>query len=359
MSITDVAHEERVRAADALRARWTTFREQNPKVRIRDAATELGVSEAELVALDCGTTAVRLEPRWEELLRGIGTLGIVTAITRNESVVHEKHGRYETIEVDPMHMLVLGDDIDLRLFPRAWAKAFAVTSRTKDGERMSLQIFDAAGTAIHKVFATDGSDLAAFERLRAALASPDQAPGEPVSAKMPPTPDRPDAEIDAAGMREAWRGLQDTHDFFPMLRRFRVGRQQALRLAEREFAWEVDGGIVRRVLEQAAARAVPIMAFVGNPGAIQIHTGPVKRIQDVGTWLNVLDPEFNLHLREDHVATAWVVRKPSVDGIVTSIEVFDTAGELIVQFFGKRKPGIPERDDWRALVNDVQAAPAS
>ena len=128
MSITDVAHEERVRTADALHARWTAFREQNPKVRIRDAAAELGVSEAELVALDCGATAVRLEPRWEELLRGIGTLGIVTAITRNESVVHEKHGRYETIEVDPMHMLVLGDDIDLRLFPRAWSKAFARAS---------------------------------------------------------------------------------------------------------------------------------------------------------------------------------------------------------------------------------------
>ena len=31
----------------------------------------------------------------------------------------------------------------------------------------------------------------------------------------------------------------------------------------------------------------------------------------------------------------------------------------IAAFFGKRKPGIPERDDWRALVNDVQAAPAS
>ncbi|TYR35438.1 hypothetical protein FXV77_13285 [Sphingobacterium phlebotomi] len=29
-------------------------------------------------------------------------------------------------------------------------------------------------------------------------------------------------------------------------------------------------------------------------------------------------------------------------GIVSSIEVFDNEGELIVQFFGKRKPRIPE-----------------
>ena len=354
MSSTDTLREERLQTADALRARWHAFREANPKVRIRDAAGELGVSEAELVALDCGAGTVRLEPRWEELLRGIGTLGVVTAITRNESVVHEKHGRYETIEVDPVHALVLGDDIDLRLFPRVWAKAFAVTSQTKDGERMSYQIFDRAGVAIHKVFAREGSDLAAFQSLRAALASTDQDPGENVEPAAAPVADRPDAEIDVAGFRAAWATLSDTHDFFPLLRRFKVGRRQAMRLADPEMAWPVQTGGVRRLLDQASARQVPIMVFVGNPGAIQIHTGPVERIQDVGPWLNVLDPGFNLHLREDRVANAWVVKKPSVDGVVTSLEVFDEAGEMIVQFFGKRKPGIPEREDWRALVAQTQ-----
>ena len=157
-----------------------------------------------------------------------------------------------------------------------------------------------------------------------------------------------------AAQREAWRTLGR-----PTPAELLAAAHELCAEPEREFAWEVDRGIVRRALEQASARALPVMVFVGNAGAIQIHTGPVERIQDVRTWLNVLDPGFNLHLREDHVATAWVVRKPSVDGIVTSIEVFDAAGELIVQFFGKRKPGIPERDDWRALVNDVQAAPAS
>jgi putative hemin transport protein len=48
-----------------------------------------------------------------------------------------------------------------------------------------------------------------------------------------------------------------------------------------------------------------------------------------------------------------VVEKLSVDGVVTSVEVFDTAGEMIVQFFGKRKPGSPELEDWRALTKKL------
>ena len=46
---------------------------------------------------------------------------------------------------------------------------------------------------------------------------------------------------------------------------------------------------------------------------------------------------FNLHLREDRIAGTWVTRKPTVDGFVTAVEVFDKDGEAIVTFFGKRK----------------------
>jgi putative hemin transport protein len=36
--------------------------------------------------------------------------------------------------------------------------------------------------------------------------------------------------------------------------------------------------------------------------------------------------------------------------MVTAIEVFNEMGEIIVQFFGKRKPGVPELEEWRSLV---------
>lgn len=58
------------------------------------------------------------------------------------------------------------------------------------------------------------------------------------------------------------------------------------------------------------------MIFVGNPGCIQIHTGPVHNIKAMGPWLNVLDLDFNLHLREDEVTQVWKVGKPTRDGWV-------------------------------------------
>jgi putative hemin transport protein len=73
----------------------------------------------------------------------------------------------------------------------------------------------------------------------------------------------------------------------------------------------------------------------------------------MGPWLNVLDPGFNLHLREDHIAQAWLVRKPTVDGLVCSLELFDAQGRNIAMMFGERKPGQAERCDWRTLLESL------
>jgi putative hemin transport protein len=41
--------------------------------------------------------------------------------------------------------------------------------------------------------------------------------------------------------------------------------------------------------------------------------------------------------------------------VITSWEAFDAEGELVLQLFGARKPGQPERPDWRALAESVPA----
>lgn len=338
----------------SLRDRWQDFKTQNPKVRIRDAAAQLGVSEAELLWTGVGAKVTRLRPEWGTLLQKLESVGVVTALTRNESAVHEKHGVYAPVEVDPAHILVLGKEIDLRLFPRGWAMGFHVETQEKDGVRHSFQIFDKTGTAIHKLFSKAETNLPAFQALAAELTMPDAPAVLEIAPPSPPrAAERPDAEIDVAGFRQGWAGLQDTHDFYPLLGKFRLARTQALRLADPTMAWPVPVSALRATLELVAERGVPIMVFVGNPSAIQIHSGEVKRIVPMDHWINVLDPEFNLHVREDHLDRAWVVRKPTVDGIVTALELYDKAGDQVVQLFGKRKPGIPEIEAWRVALADA------
>lgn len=332
-----------------LRDTWMRLRAERPKLRIRDAAEELGVAEAELVATSIGEGTVRLRPEFGAILGRVPALGPVMALTRNQHCVHERRGTYQGVRVGTGGGLVVGPDIDLRLDFSAWVRGFAV----RDGDKRSLQFFDGAGVAVHKIHLEEESDHAAFDAIARDFAAPDQRPVELVTPALPPPPPKPDELVDVVRMQEAWHFLADTHEFQALLDRFEVGRLQALRLAGDELAVRVHTSSARRVLEEAAARSLPIMVFVGSGGCLQIHTGPVEHVKILGPWLNVLDRSFNLHLREDAIASAWVVRKPTKDGVVTSLELFDAAGENIALFFGKRKPGSAELVAWRNLVMEL------
>ena len=341
-----------------LAARWNVLRGEKPALRIRDAAATLGVSEAELVALGVGRTATPLKPDWRGILTDMPEAGRVMCLTRNEHCVHERHGRFEGVDVKPPHGIVLGPDIDLRLFLGSWKHGFAVREPLKQGERLSLQFFDGAGDAVHKIYATQETDRPAFDALiaRYTAATP---PDMKITARAPEAVDRPDTEIDVGGLRAAWLGMKDTHEFFGMLGKFKVGRVQALRLVGEDLARELPVRALRAAFEAASTGGTPIMVFVGSHGCIQIHTGPVKRLVETHGWFNVLDPDFNMHLREDGVARVFSVRKPTEDGIVTSIEAFDARNRNILLMFGARKPGKPELEEWRSIVVTVEKQAAS
>lgn len=341
---------------DTLRTKYEALRADHPGIRIRNAAETLGVSEIQLLILEAGEKVTWLRPEFREILAEVKELGKVMALTRNEDCVHERKGVYLNEALRNPHVgLFVNPDIDLRIFWGPWTHAFAVTAETARGTQKSLQFFNQFGEAIHKIYLTPSSYAEKFEALVEKYRAIEQPKMISVEAKPVPEQPLPDSEIDVEGFRKDWVNLKDTHDFYGMLKSYNLARTQALRLAPTgNFAVKVSNSASRRIVTAAAERGVEIMCFVGNTGMIQIHTGPVKHLKDYGPWFNILDPDFNLHLNESSIHESWVVRKPTEDGVVTALEVFDKDGNQIVQFFEKRKPGIPELDSWREIVAKVE-----
>ncbi len=335
--------------------------------RAKEAAESLGLSEGEAIAAhagshDYGLKATPMQGPWVELLQALQLCGPLMALTRNASTVHEKTGIYENINATGHMGLALGEEIDLRLFFSRWHAGFAViepANGSKNLPAQSLQFFDAHGVAVHKVFVRPETDREAFNDIVSQFSDADKACAfTPAPPKATP---KPDAELDAAGLAQGWSEMTDTHQFFGLISQFGVERQQAFRLVEGRYAERAEPGVVRRLLDEAAIDGASIMVFVSSSGCIQIHSGPVKRIEPLVTptarWINVLDPGFNLHLREDMIQNAWIVQKPTADGVVTSVEVFDGAGELMAMFFGSRKPGVPEQQAWRDIAARLPRLP--
>ncbi len=339
---------ERLAPADIRRAKA-----ENPSLRERDLALQLGISEAEFVAAWCGEGTVRIEPRVNAVLTGLGAVGEVMALTRNESAVHEKIGVYDKVVTGEHNALVLGEHIDLRIFPKQWVHGFAVEKRDGDDIRRSLQFFDAAGEAVHKVHLRRSSNLHAYQKLVDSLVAGDQDQTVEVRAIADDEAGlRPIKGADRE-LRERWGNMTDVHQFFGMLRTLKMSRHQAVSTIGEDYAWPVDRDALVAMLRLAAAEQVPIMCFVGSRGCIQIHSGAINTIKPTGPWINILDETFNLHLRFDHVAEVWLVRRPTKDGHVTSLEAYGADKKMITQFFGQRHEGETERTDWRQLAENL------
>lgn len=329
-----------------------SLRALHPQMRERDFARIHSISEAQLVAAEVGRSAQRLRVDIETLLNGLTSVGEVMALTRNESAVHEKIGPYEKVVIGPMASMVLGAEIDLRIFPSRWAFGFAVEKTGENGDvRRSLQFFDAQGNAVHKVHARPATNLEAWAVLVGNLLHEEQTDTIAVTAAPAPAPLGEAASVEA--LRAAWSAMTDTHQFYPMLKKLNLPRLDAIEMVGEDFAWQLDAEAGKTMFEAVAGTDLPIMAFVGNDGCIQIHAGPITKVSPMGPWLNVLDDTFHLHLRLDHVASAWAVRKPTKDGHVSSVELYDANRELIIQFFGMRQEGQDERTAWRAVVEKL------
>ena len=315
----------------------------NPKMRTRDLADQLGIAEAALVAAQ-RATPINANP--DALIPALKAVGPVMALTRNISAVHEKIGVYDNYQGGAHAAMVLSGAIDLRIFARHWVHGFATGPDTGSGQRHALQIFDVAGDAVHKIFARPDTDMAAWARLITALDTgvrTDHVPLEPRSPVDPAQTNPGKLTI----LRDEWAKMTDTHQFLRLTAKLRMNRLGAYRTVGAPFAKPLAPWALRDAITALAGTGIDVMVFVGNRGCIQIHTGPLDQVKPMGPWQNVMDPAFNLHLRTDHVAEVWAVDKPTKRGPAASIEAFDKQGALILQMFGRRK-----EDD----TNDTTAA---
>lgn len=334
-----------------LAERWQDLKAEQPNLRIRNAACLLGVSEAQLLATQCGrhnTTedqVTRLTCAPYEMLAEAHKLGPVLALVRNEHAVHETTGTFGKLAGKGPVRLFLGEQ-DQRLFAHRWAKAFWVQSP----ERESVQFFNAQGVASFKIFTRPDTDLEAWSRWIAKYVGENQHTEESVE----PAPNDAKKVIlsqqETVELRTRWSQITDVHQFNQLLRDFDISRLTAVQHVGDNWVRPVSVNAMEQALHMAAEQQVPIMTFVGNNDIVQIHTAVPQRLLRTGPWFNILDPHFNLHLNTSGIAQAWVITRPTQDGVVTTLEAFDAYGQTILQLFGERHEGEPELETWRALT---------
>ncbi|EPF16985.1 Hemin transport protein hemS [Cedecea davisae] len=161
-------------------------------------------------------------------------------------------------------------------------------------------------------------------------------------------------------IEELWRGMTDPHHFYPMLQQLGISKLDAFRRVPPDLASRVDTDSLGLTLQNIHKRKDNIMAFVGNNAVVQIYTGPVLKIAEVKgsdkIFIHGVTKEGEpavINLSKKDIAQAWVVNKRSNDGYITSLEIFDHQENHIAQFYGVRKEGQKQNENWHKLMKEL------
>ncbi|PHM45691.1 hemin transport protein [Xenorhabdus mauleonii] len=340
----------------SLYERYQQAKADNKAKYARDLAAYLNVSEGELLHSRVGIDAKRLNVDAPTLLQELAVVGETKAITRNDFAVHEHIGRYENTKFSEHVGLILNPrELDLRLFFDHWSSVFSLVEPAKNGMRHSIQFFDRQGDALHKVYTTNKTDMAAWDALIEKYQT-DENPELVIQPEEVPEHAAMTEQLQVQ-LDDEWRAMTDVHQFFIMMKRHNLNRQQIFNAVKDDLAYRVDNSALSQLVEIAHKDQNEIMVFVGNRGCIQIFTGKLERLmpyQEENSdqkWINIFNRHFTLHLIESAIAESWVTRKPTTDGFVTSLELFDANGNQIAQLYGQRTEGTSEQAQWRDQIS--------
>lgn len=318
---------------DALHQAWHDLRASQPQLRIRDAAAKLGVSEAELLATQCGKNVYRLLPDWPAILTTLGRSGLLMALTRNDAAVHEKTSVFSDMVDCGDQWLLNGQHGQVCFLLSHWHVGFAVTEDSPAGPRYSLQFFNHAGVAVHKMYLSGSNRLPDFKRLVAGFQAGDQSP-ELVLTSAPET---------------TWRIEQ----LPPVWERIFVCNQMLAQVNPILHRANINLAEFRELMHQLAQLQLPIEITVASPAALQLHQGPVQNLRVTGPWFNVLDEGFNLHLNETAIADIQTVSVQFRQHLLHGLLVRDRQAEVILSLFGEFSEATGECSIWRDFVTSL------
>jgi putative hemin transport protein len=332
-----------------LKQKWDALLEENPRTRIRDAAESLNVSEMELLATGISDNVTLLEGDFKALFAEFTKMGKVMSLVRNDIAVHELSAEFPEIKFHRHpDRGVAFSDIDLRINFAEYRYAFASQNQHANQTLRSIQFFDKSGAAIHKVYLKNRDHTQQWDQMVADYtANSTPADFDLMSAVQVSTDFVP---VDVDAFKQAWLAMQDVHDMQNVLNEFGLSRLQGLQAIGDSHAWQVELDAIKSLIEQVSAQNISAMVFVSNHAVTQIYSGPFKQTKEMGPWMNVLDPNFNLHVLTSAVGQVWVVKKPTSSGILTSLEVYDKNGTVMMFLTPKRAKNEPEPQEWSSML---------
>ena len=257
-----------------LKINWESLLKNDNNLRIRDAASKLGVSEAELLSTEIGDTTSYLSiDNYYEFFKNILKLNKVMFLVRNDFVVHEKIITALSYILKENYIMSKDGNRLIDVNFNNIKYAFFQKKKHKKIELKSFQLFDNNGNSIIKIYLKDDNHNP-FDKI-----------AEKYKKKYLYELQSQDLTLQN---NSNYYTFQDINVFYKQ----RQTNSHSHKIAGENF---------RSIIDKVSDYKIKIQIILVSKNIIQYHEDKLIKIVDYGPWYNILDKNFNLHILEKKI----------------------------------------------------------
>tara|TARA_B100000700_G_scaffold103666_1_gene117048 strand:- start:7587 stop:8537 length:951 start_codon:yes stop_codon:yes gene_type:complete len=278
----------------------------NQKLRIRDIANKLNVSEAELLSIQIGDSIKILSINnfdifFNELLSKIDK---VMFLIRSDFVVHEKNVLTSELRYTNNQFINQKDSFPLLSFDVDKISFIFYEIKEHNNRKLrSFQFFDKTGNSVFKIY-LKGKNKIEFDQIAS-------------NYKFDYN-----YEVQKQGVYKSQSSLE-LLSYKTDLLHFTDCVNSVKRILK--FS-------LRDILKVSSQESIPIQIHAFGIGCVQYHRDSIKNVVDYGPWINIIDKSFNIHVLENKISNSCLLEHLSDNKKIYSLDFYDVNKNLVLGF---------------------------
>ena len=296
-------NENEIKRLNDLKKAYTSFikKPENEKLRIKDIANHLKVSEAELLSCQIDSSNLKYLKilDYNIFFKDLFKSKKVMFLIRSNYIVHEKVVICSEIEYHKNKIFYKDKKSLIDFNYHKIENSFFEKKIHQNKPLLSFQFFDKYGHAILKIF----------------LKSKDYNIFESLADKFSFTYDY-----------SLQKNLYQNNEIIDQKKSINLDSQKNQNTKK----IKTDNLILRTILEYASQNKFPIQIHASGNHSVQYHFGLVRNIMDFGPWINVIDKNFNIHVMENKISNNFITINEINGKCFYQIQILDENNNLIL-----------------------------
>mgnify|MGYP001591786281 CR=1 FL=1 len=270
--------------------------------------------------------------QWTEIFNQQLTGQRVSIITDNGDIKIYQSGELGQLRLYGEMGLLHGGDLDMYFYTENWRNINHHQEKTTG----SLICHD---DSQHKAWQLRSSQL------NKVLPYPSLSVSLPAQQQVAAQQAKP-TSVEINELRQMWASLTQVHQFYDMLSVFKLGLLDAIKLMRGQWTHPISSCQLTRFLQQCLEHNLNSKILAGNRGILHVLKTPILYINQDSSTLAVSGHHYSCEINLHAIKQVWLVKRATKQGVVHSLEAFDSHDRLIVQIQEQRDGNRAESDLW-------------